>query len=570
MRTIRSWWLAGCVLAGTTLAATVPALANVDAVLVGRAALVEQDVRTRSPGNDVKIIKVDDTIAFQQQILTGANSRALIEFRDGSTLEAGPNSAITIDRFVFDPEAGTREKTITISRGVFRLATGLAVSNSNTQIRTPLATIGIRGSVVSGIVPSAPGQPNLFFGGSGNFDARNSGGSTQFTAGQSIAVTGPTAPPTSPDRLPVEVTAELIKAINQTLGATPPSTSAPSDNTRTALARANNQPASQQQQAQQGSGNPPPPTTTGGNTVSLPGNLNAAARSGLLNGTTPGNAEQQRVLTTLRTSNPNAENTVRSTTQQQQQLNQETASRGVQQVVTGLAQVTSANRLATLTSTIVQNNPQAAQAAAGVLVNAAIQTKDANLAAQMVTNLAGSNPALAAQLAVQIVQAAENLVGTDPAAALRLAAAAVQIVGGTTVPPTAPVNTLVTLTTAARIMVAPSVMRTNPEAAGALSVQVANGVSNPLVYAANPNAALGAMNNAFLTSTNSVVTAASPGSSSQVVQTLTGAAGNQQLEQTNSSNPQQITEILAQPTLTNDTRPVRDGDENSRFQGSPT
>jgi|GEM_PF-5395738 len=567
MRKIGSWWLAGCLLAGATLTATLPARANTDAVLVGRAALVEQDVRTRLPGSEVKIIKVDDTVAFQQQILTGANSRALIEFRDGSTLEAGPNSAITIDRFVFDPEAGTREKSITISRGVFRLATGLAVNNSNTQIRTPLATIGIRGSVVSGIVPTG-NQPNLFFGGSGEFDASNPGGSTRFVAGQAIAVTGPAAPPTSPDRLPVEVTAELIKAINQTLGSTPPSLNAPSETTRNALARANNQPASQQIAAQQNGGTQP--ATTGGNTVNLPGNLNAAARSGLLNGSNPGNAEQQRVMNTLRTSNPNADATVRSTTQQQQQLNQETASRGVQQVVTGLAQVASIGKLTNLANNLVQNNPQAAQAAAGVLVTAAIQSKDANLVQQMVTSLASSNPVLSAQLAVQVVEAAEKLVGTDPAAALRLAAAAVQIVGGTTVPPNAPGNTLLTLATAARIMVAPGVIATNPEAAGALSVQVARGVSNPVVYAAGPGAALATMNSAFLTSTNQAVTAANPGVSSQVVQTLTGAAANQQLSQTNTSNPQEIAQILSQPTLTNDTRPVRDGDETSRFQGSPT
>src|SRR4051794_1159936 len=80
--------------------------ARADSVPVGRATLVQADVRSRTAAVEPRVIRIDDTVLFQDQILTGRDSKAIIEFRDGSTLELGPNAVVTIDRFVFDPEAG--------------------------------------------------------------------------------------------------------------------------------------------------------------------------------------------------------------------------------------------------------------------------------------------------------------------------------------------------------------------------------------------------------------------------------------------------------------------------------
>jgi hypothetical protein len=57
----------------------------------------------------------------------------------------GPNSQLTIDRFVFAGQSNAREFTINAVRGAFRFITGSSQKQAYT-IKTPSATIGVRGT----------------------------------------------------------------------------------------------------------------------------------------------------------------------------------------------------------------------------------------------------------------------------------------------------------------------------------------------------------------------------------------------------------------------------------------
>ncbi len=102
------------------------------------AALQRGVARSLFEGGDIK---------FLDTIITGADTRAEIEFVDDTYLMIGDNSTLTIDEMVFEP--GIRSKgVITLTEGVFRMVSGKInkVPGGELTIYSPVATIGIRGT----------------------------------------------------------------------------------------------------------------------------------------------------------------------------------------------------------------------------------------------------------------------------------------------------------------------------------------------------------------------------------------------------------------------------------------
>lgn len=102
------------------------------------AALQNGVVRSMLEGSDVK---------FLDTIVTGADTRAEIEFIDDTFLMLGDNSTMTIDEMVFEPGVRSRG-VITLAQGVFRMISGKVnkVADGTLTIHSPVATIGIRGT----------------------------------------------------------------------------------------------------------------------------------------------------------------------------------------------------------------------------------------------------------------------------------------------------------------------------------------------------------------------------------------------------------------------------------------
>lgn len=73
---------------------------------------------------------------------------------DGSVFSVGPNARLTIDRFVYDPNRNTKTVGASVAKGAFRFMSGRAKQAAGSAIRTPVATIGIRGTIVEGVVGS--------------------------------------------------------------------------------------------------------------------------------------------------------------------------------------------------------------------------------------------------------------------------------------------------------------------------------------------------------------------------------------------------------------------------------
>jgi len=134
---------------GLTVAICVgtPSSAFAQQKVVGDAAAVVRYVEGVT-GPDVRKIKVSDNIFFDDQIITREDSASKIHFPDDTYLTVGPNSRVTIDAFVYDPDSQNSKMVVNATLGVARFVTG-RMGSAAYQIRTPTTTIGVRGTVLT-------------------------------------------------------------------------------------------------------------------------------------------------------------------------------------------------------------------------------------------------------------------------------------------------------------------------------------------------------------------------------------------------------------------------------------
>jgi ferric-dicitrate binding protein FerR (iron transport regulator) len=113
---------------------------------VGEAAVVQNEV-VRVAESATSQIKVGDGVLRDEVVRTGLDSAARLVMADSTNLSLGPNATIRLDRTVFNDEHTYREIAIRLTSGAFRFVTGHSEKTAY-RITTPLATIGVRGTIV--------------------------------------------------------------------------------------------------------------------------------------------------------------------------------------------------------------------------------------------------------------------------------------------------------------------------------------------------------------------------------------------------------------------------------------
>jgi hypothetical protein len=98
-----------------------------------------------------RTLVVNGPVFMGDVVKTGARGTAQILFLDDTKLAVGPNSDITIDKFVYSGGQTAKQVTINVTQGAFRFITGLSAKNAY-SINTPTATIGVRGTKWEGVV----------------------------------------------------------------------------------------------------------------------------------------------------------------------------------------------------------------------------------------------------------------------------------------------------------------------------------------------------------------------------------------------------------------------------------
>lgn len=122
---------------------------------IGANAVVVNDVRLATQAEpQVHQARVRERISLGNPIHTGAASHVQILLLDGTTFQLGANARIVIDRFVYDPDRSASAVGAEVARGSFRFISGQPTRGrpGESGIRTPAASIGVRGTIIEGAV----------------------------------------------------------------------------------------------------------------------------------------------------------------------------------------------------------------------------------------------------------------------------------------------------------------------------------------------------------------------------------------------------------------------------------
>jgi hypothetical protein len=131
------------------LISTVAPIGYAAAQSVGTVGSVNQDATGAAPGRSAQPLEIGHGIVQNEHILTSTNGTAHIMFNDRSALNVGRNSSIVIDSFVYDGGAGAGSQIVTLAQGAARFVGGQISHSSQATIRTPAASIGVRGGNVT-------------------------------------------------------------------------------------------------------------------------------------------------------------------------------------------------------------------------------------------------------------------------------------------------------------------------------------------------------------------------------------------------------------------------------------
>ena len=115
---------------------------------------------TRADGTEVTL--TSGSPIFQGDVIeTGSGATVGVVFIDTTTFSLGEDGRMVMDELVFDPESNEGTSSFSVVQGVFSFVSGqIAKSGAEAMtVRTPVATIGIRGTRVAGQA-AAEGEVN--------------------------------------------------------------------------------------------------------------------------------------------------------------------------------------------------------------------------------------------------------------------------------------------------------------------------------------------------------------------------------------------------------------------------
>lgn len=199
------------------MAWTTHAYANTMPPVSGVISIATEPVTIKTTSVEGKVtnrtVGVGQPIYLNDEIKTGPNNKLQILLKDQTVFNVGPNSVMTIDKFVFDPTKG--ELSVGIQKGAFKFVSG-KVSNSNPdamKVKLPNATISVRGTGVAGnVAPDGASTVVLLHG---VVDvASSSGSSTLSKSGWGVQV-APGGAVGQPTVIPPEITKGIMGSVAQ-------------------------------------------------------------------------------------------------------------------------------------------------------------------------------------------------------------------------------------------------------------------------------------------------------------------------------------------------------------------
>lgn len=124
------------------------AVTSAHADYVGNVGAVNQSALGTPTSKISHELKVGLGVEDNERIQTGSDGNAQIIFLDTSTMTVGHNSSIIIDKFIFNKDRNLSTQGLSLTKGVLRFVGGSISHTKGAEIKTPAASIGIRGGSV--------------------------------------------------------------------------------------------------------------------------------------------------------------------------------------------------------------------------------------------------------------------------------------------------------------------------------------------------------------------------------------------------------------------------------------
>ncbi len=156
-----------------------------------------QGAATASYSDQSRALAAGATVFFQDLLATGDRARLQVALHDGSALRLGANARLLVDAFVYPPERGLGRLRFRVPAGPFLFEGGRVedAARPDVQIRTPAATLGIRGTRVwGGEIDGEYGVLVL----AGEVEVRNGVGAVLLRRGEGTRLPAPDSAPTEP------------------------------------------------------------------------------------------------------------------------------------------------------------------------------------------------------------------------------------------------------------------------------------------------------------------------------------------------------------------------------------
>ncbi|GHB04552.1 hypothetical protein GCM10009069_28920 [Algimonas arctica] len=133
---------------------------------VGRNSAIKGSVTIQSVGEDIRSAAVKDDIFLGDDIGSAADSSLQILLLDETVFTVGASAQLTIDEFVYDPSSNGNKMSASIKKGMFRFMSGniSKTDPQNVELNTPVASLGIRGTIVEGFVGPEAVKLAIFLG----------------------------------------------------------------------------------------------------------------------------------------------------------------------------------------------------------------------------------------------------------------------------------------------------------------------------------------------------------------------------------------------------------------------
>ena len=170
------------------------------------------EIRFDGGGAVGRLAGTGDPVHLDDEVITGPETSAQILLKDQSLFSIGPSSAITIDRFVYDPDSEAASSLVaTITRGTFKFISGRIArsGDENMVLNLPNAVASIRGTSGAGRINTDGTTEIALLSGSISL---NSGGAAPvdlLTSGWGVTIS-PTGGIGAPELIPAQDLDSLI------------------------------------------------------------------------------------------------------------------------------------------------------------------------------------------------------------------------------------------------------------------------------------------------------------------------------------------------------------------------